>query len=80
MGWSYGIGRYKGKVMLCVLNVTDGDVWGHSEPWSELLKHPIMVVGDILSQRKHIGHMIDIEKVQKRMKKYFKKIIKDVKK
>lgn len=78
MAWSYGLGRYNGKIKLCEVTVTDDDLWGHAIGWSELLKHPIMVIGDIMSQYIELDIMFDINKLERRMKKFFKKIIKGI--
>ena len=79
MGWIYGYGKVDGKISLCeVVIPEDGRkrIWGHRISWMELLKHPIMVIMDVLEQKKSFNGAFNILKLEKSMKKYFGKIVK----
>lgn len=77
MTWAYGLGKIGKKIYLCEIVKTDmiTSPWGYKISWIELLKHPIMVISDLLNQKKYLGVMFQIEKLERNGKKYFTKLM-----
>ena len=78
MTWSYGLGKIGKKIYLCEIVVPEDkrkNPWGYRVSWFDALRHPIMVISDLLDQKKHLGIVFPIDKLEKNMIKYFNKII-----
>lgn len=75
MTWAYGLGKIGKKIYLCEIIKTDMITapWGYGISWIELLKHPITIISDLLNQKKYLGVMFQIEKLERNMVKFFKK-------